>query len=144
VPIFTQNIPGLPPWVEHHESTWCPFCYLGWARDPQAMAMGQCCSILGPQGLVDLHVPAIDFDRENPQAKILTMFYARPWEMKAVVQAGIDLRRARRIVPGLAEAFVRERSRCEGCTAWLQRGRVPCRRHGKLIDQDQANALAVS
>jgi hypothetical protein len=140
VGIFGQNIPGLPPWVLHHESSWCPFCYLGWPRDQRALDAGQCCSMMTPRGLVDMHVPAIDFDRENPQAKILTMFYARPWEMKAVRAAGLDLRRARRIVPGLAEAFVRERANCEGCQAWVARRRVPCRRHGKLVDSDAVTA----
>ena len=135
--IFSQNIPGLPPWVVHHESSWCPFCYLGWPRDPRAVAAGQCCSIFTLQGTTDLHVPAVDFDRENPDAKILLMLYPRPWEIRQLASAGIDPRRVRRKLPGLAEAFVRERSRCEGCQAWVARRRVPCRRHGKLIDQDQ-------
>lgn len=138
--IFTQNIPGLPPWVVHHESSWCPFCYLGWPRDQRAIDAGQCCSLFTFQGLVDLHVPAVGFDRENVEAKIMLCLHPAPWEIPGLVKAGIDPRKIRRKIPGLAEAFVRERARCEGCQTWVARGRVPCRRHGKLIDQDRADA----
>lgn len=142
--IFKQEIPGLPPWVEHHESTWCPFCYLGWPRDQRAIDAGQCCSVFTMQGTVDLHVPAIGYDRENIDAKIMLVLHPRPWEIRALVLSGMDPRRARKIIPGLAEAFVRERARCEGCQAWVERRRVPCRRHGKLIDDDQADAVAAA
>lgn len=140
--IFQINQPGLPTWTERHYHSWCPFCYLGWRRDPTGMAAGQCCSLMTPRGLVDMHVPAIDFDRENPMSKLMLFLRPRPWEMRAIIAwaqtTGGDPRQIRRNLPGLAEAFVRERQRCEGCQAWVERRRVPCRRHGKLIDADPA------
>ena len=143
--IFAQQIEGLPSWVEHHESSWCPFCYLGWPRDQRAIDAGQCCSLWTVAGLADLHVPAIDFDRENPMAKLMLMLYPRPWEIRGIAMAGYDPRKVRRTLPGLAEAFKRERGRCDGCLAWAERRRVPCRRHGKLIDRDrEADAVNVA
>lgn len=139
--IFAQNIPGLPPWVEHHESSWCPFCYLGWPRDQRALDAGQCCSVMAPEGLMDLHVPAIGFDRENLEARIMLCLHPRPWEIRGLALAGLDPRKVRRKIPGLAEAFVRERAQCEGCLSWVDRHRVPCRRHGKQIDADRADAV---
>jgi hypothetical protein len=140
VGIFAQDIAGLPPWVVHHESSWCPFCYLGWPRDQRALDAGQCCSVFTMQGTVDLHVPAIDFDRENLLSKLMLVFHPKPWEIRGLAVAGMDPRKVRRIVPGLAEAFVRERANCDGCAAWVARRRVPCRRHGKRVDADAVAA----
>lgn len=137
--IFTISQPGLPAWVEHHDHSWCPYCYLGWPRDERGLAAGQCCSVWTPDGLVDLHVPAITFDRENLEARIMLCLRPRPWEIPPLQKAGIDPRRIFRKLPGLAEAFQRERARCEHCAAWAARRRVPCRRHGKQIDADANN-----
>lgn len=86
---------------------------------------------------MDMHVPAFGFDRENPEVKILAVFMARPWEIRTLAAAGIDPRRARKVIPGLAEAFVRERAACPDCQAFLARDRVPCRRHGVKAQDDQ-------
>jgi hypothetical protein len=140
VGIFDIQQPGLPSWVDRHDHSWCPFCYLGWPRDPAAMAAGSCCAIMTPYGLVDLHVPAIGYDREGMTQKILSVLYPRPWEIKGIALAGLDPRRVRRKVPGLDEAFKRERAACPGCNDLLTRDRVPCRQHGTQILDDRVSA----
>lgn len=95
---------ALPPELRSkHVHSWCPFCYLGWRRTSQ-----KCCSQALPTGQVDMHVPAIDFDREDPMRKVLGCLMPRPWEVVRMTAAGVDPRTMRREIPGLAVALERD------------------------------------
>jgi hypothetical protein len=101
--VVTADLDYLPPELRSRQvMSWCPFCHLGWKRDPQSKL---CCSIGLPTGTAVMHVPAITWDRETPAAKIKFMFHPRPWEISALARAGIDPRTARREVPGLRLAL---------------------------------------
>lgn len=101
--VVADDLDYLPPELRSRQvMSWCPFCHLGWKRDPQSRL---CCSIGLPTGTAVMHVPAITWDRETPGAKIQFMFHPRPWEISALARAGIDPRRARREVPGLRLAL---------------------------------------
>lgn len=97
---------ALPPELRtKHVHSWCPFCYLGWARSTNRVGMG-CCSIFLPTGAVDTHVPAISFERESVTRKIMGMFRPRPWEASQMLKAGLDPNIQRREIPGGGEWWV--------------------------------------
>jgi hypothetical protein len=100
---MADDLSYLPPEIRARQvMSWCPFCHLGWERDPTSRL---CCSVAIPTGNVLMHVPAITWDRETIAAKIQFMFLPRSWEIAKLRQAGIDPRTVRREVPGLKLAL---------------------------------------
>lgn len=97
---------ALPPELRtKHVHSWCPFCYLGWRPARPGRIGGGCCSIALPTGAVEVHVPAISFERESETHKIMGMFRPRPWEASQMMKAGINPNLQRREIPGLARAL---------------------------------------
>jgi hypothetical protein len=100
---MAADLSYLPPEIRNRQvMSWCPFCHLGWQRDPTSKL---CCAVAIPTGNVLMHVPAITWDRETVAARIQFMFRPRPWEIGRMRRAGIDPRTVRRQITGLKLAL---------------------------------------